>query len=148
MGEVDLLTRVGLSLFIAVVFAAAVLVPLRGNAWREAAVKRREARREATARRRMRALVEHGHATARTQRAMHNDYDFACRYWFADRNPSTADLANREFGGSPTRFNERRCVVCRPFGETEGRNLTVHAALAPAECEPSAPTHFFQGVCR
>lgn len=91
-------------------------------------------------------------------RARHNDFDAACRFWWGDRTPrppaigfrarpllgavlrklrpvgpgnehaSDAHARNVDFGGSPTRLRERRCVVCRPFTEDEALELITPAS--------------------
>lgn len=65
----------------------------------------------------------------RVLRARHNDHDFACRFWFGDRNPNENDRTNHDFGGDPTRLDQRRCLVCRPFDDQESGTLLDLAPL-------------------
>lgn len=59
----------------------------------------------------------------RAARARHNDYDYACRYWWGDRNPKPDDTTNRDFGDAATAIYARRCVVCRPYNADEDTHL-------------------------
>lgn len=91
-------------------------------------------------------------------RVRHNDFDHACRYWWADRSPrppavglratrglgrlvrmwrpvgpggeqaSDAHARNVDFGGATTSLSAHRCVVCRPFTETEASELLAFPA--------------------
>lgn len=42
----------------------------------------------------------------RAERRLHNDRDYACRYWWGDRNGSAVGVMNE------------RCLVCRPGEES------------------------------
>lgn len=42
---------------------------------------------------------------ARAERAAHNDRDYACRFWWGDRNGSAVGVANE------------RCPICNPRTE-------------------------------
>lgn len=103
----------------------------RGSDWRVQSVTRRAEKTVTRRRDQTRALIQYGRLRRRTERALHNDFDAECAYWFGDRRPEANDAANRDFGGGSTRLPERRCVVCRPYAEAESDDL-----LAPPE-----PTH-------
>lgn len=89
----------------------------------ETGIERRLARQATRRERRrtslVRAWVERGWFTSRTERAAHNDYDDACRYWWGDRCPAANDERNREFGGATSALSDRRCVVCRPYDDED-----------------------------
>lgn len=94
------------------------------------AVEARRRREDRGVRRQMslvRSRVERGATGRRTERALHNDFDMHCVHWWGDRNPAAADPTNRDFGGRPTGFTERRCLVCRPYTGDEADHLVEQA---------------------
>lgn len=74
---------------------------------------------------RRRARIERGSTSRRTLRALHNDFDDACDYWFGDRRPEANDTTNRDFGGASTPTTDLRCLMCRPYTDTEDQHLTA-----------------------
>jgi hypothetical protein len=103
--------------------AGVLAVTWRGPVWRERLWTRAAERRVAQVQARRRARIERGSTSKRTTRALHNDFDFECVYWWGDRRPEANDTTNRDFGGGSTSTTERRCVVCRPYAEDEDRAL-------------------------
>lgn len=104
--------------------AGIVWFAIRGPIWRERLWTRTAERGVTRIQARRRAHIERGTTTARTTRAMHNDFDPACDHWWGDRHPEANDTTNRDFGGASTATTERRCVVCRPYTDDEDRALT------------------------
>lgn len=92
--------------------------------------RRREDRLERRRQGRVRRLIAFGHANRRNLEARHNTLDYACVNWMGDMRPARNDTRNREFDGTSTRMDARRCVVCRPY-ETpdETALLTLEVAL-------------------
>lgn len=82
---------------------------------------------------RYRRFLRTGHVTRATRRALHNDFDSECVYWFGDRHPERNDSRNRELDGEAATMDARRCLVCRPrdHGESE-HALAVGAAFDDA----------------
>lgn len=113
-----------------------VIFAARGPVWRERLWTRAAERRVSRVQARRRARIERGSTSKRTTRALHNDFDYECVYWWGDRRPEANDTTNRDFGGQSTSTFERRCVVCRPYAADEDQALvnedTFDALLAPA----------------
>ena len=69
----------------------------------------------------------------RARRARHNDFDYACVNWWGDRHPAPKDRRNRDFGGDPSALNDRRCLVCRPYGIAEADGLLSCVLTLPGD---------------
>lgn len=108
-----------LTLFALCVIPFSVIVNLKGRVWHMRSLQWRE--RKAVERRqsRVRARIERGSTSASVERALHNDFDDTCHYWWADRRPASNDTDNRNFGGASAPLDARRCVVCRPYAGGE-----------------------------
>lgn len=104
--------------------AGIMWVTVRGPQMRERLWTRTAERGVTRIQSRRRAHIERGTTTARTTRALHNDFDPACDHWWGDRRPEANDTTNRDFGGAFTPMTEHRCVVCRPYTDDEDRALT------------------------
>lgn len=141
LNPLDLLADALALAFALTVVGFSVLFSVRGPVWRERLWARAAERRVARVQARRRARIERGSTSKRTARAMHNDFDYECVYWWGDRRPEANDTTNRDFGGGSTSTFDRRCIVCRPYAEDEDQALVgaepVYDLLAPADRDPS-----------
>lgn len=111
--------RYALAGLVVLLLPACLYISTKGEDIRLALVARSERRAVDKRNRAVRRLVEGGRISRRTERALHNDYDYACVHWWGDRNPGITDTSNREFDGSPTSIGSRRCTICNPITPTD-----------------------------
>lgn len=104
--------------------AGIVWFTIRGPAWRERLWTRAHEHAVTRTQARRRARIERGTVSRRVTRALHNDFDPTCDYWYGDRHPEANDTTNRDFGGHPTSIFDLRCLVCRPYTDAEDQHLT------------------------
>lgn len=111
-----------LTLFAFALIPFSAVVTWKGNDWHMEGIARRE--RKVVTRRdaRVRKRIERGAASPAIERALHNDFDFACTYWWGDRRPADNDLQNHDFNDGSSPLFDRRCVVCRPYAEGDERS--------------------------
>lgn len=112
---------------------ASVVVPVYGPGWHLRNLERHTERVETRRMRRVRRLIDTGRVSAATEPAKHNTLDFACDHWCGDVRPVRNDERNREFGGSSTRVDERRCVVCRPYTDDDSLDEPDHSGRAQGD---------------
>lgn len=95
----------------------------------------------------IRELTSFGQVRLGTERALHNDLDFACDHWWGDRCPGADDLDNRNLDGSPVGPTAARCLVCRPYTADEDRALLEPASRAVVSVQHllTAPDQLAEG---